>query len=157
MVPRSVWLWVFACSCTSGSDGPVGPATAASAGSVSGPPSIAVQPGDTAITDVAVVPMSSDGVLAHHTVVIRGDRIVAVAPTAAVVLPDGITVIDGAGKWLMPGLADMHVHTWVDDDLTMFLAAGVTTVRNMWGIPQHLTWRSQIARGERLGPTIIST
>ena len=100
--------------------------------------------------------MTSDGVLAHHTVVIRGDRIVAVAPRASVQLPHGVTVIDGAGKWLIPGLADMHVHTWDADDLALFLAAGVTTVRNMWGVPQHLTWRSQIARGERLGPTIVT-
>jgi imidazolonepropionase-like amidohydrolase len=123
---------------------------------VGAPPSIAVQPGDLAITDVSVVPMSSDGILAHHTVVIRGDLIVAVAASAALTLPAGITRIDGAGKWLMPGLADMHVHAWNEDDLTMFLAAGVTTVRNMWGVEQHLTWRSQIARGERLGPTIVT-
>ncbi|HTE52866.1 MAG TPA: hypothetical protein VK698_18560, partial [Kofleriaceae bacterium] len=102
------------------------------------------------------MPMASDGVLAHHTVVIRGDRIAAVAPSASLHLPRGVTVIDGAGKWLIPGLADMHVHTWYDDDLTLFLAAGVTTIRNMWGVPQHLTWRSQIARGERLGPTIVT-
>ncbi|HEU4733240.1 MAG TPA: hypothetical protein VFT22_35350, partial [Kofleriaceae bacterium] len=120
---------------------------------------MAIQPGDLAITDVSVVPMSSEGVLAHHTVVIRGDRIVAVAPSAAVALPEvgaGVTVIAGSGKWLMPGLADMHVHTWSEGDLTMFLAAGVTTIRNMWGVEQHLAWRSQIARGERLGPTIVT-
>lgn len=157
MIPRSVWLWVLACSCTSRSPGPATPASPTGVASASTPLSpVAVQPGDTAITDVSVAPMSSDGVLAHHTVVIRGDRIVAVAPSAQVVLPDGVAVIDGAGKWLMPGLADMHVHTWSDSDLTMFLAAGVTTIRNMWGIEQHLTWRSQIARGERLGPTIIT-
>ena len=50
----------------------------------------------------------------------------------------------------------MHVHTWCDDDLALFVAAGVTTIRNMWGVPQHLAWRSQIARGERLGPTIVT-
>ena len=157
MIPRAVWLWVLACSCTSRPASPATPASPTRGDGSSTPPSaVAVQPGDTAITDVSVVPMSSEGVLAHHTVVIRGDRIVAVAPSAQVVLPDGVTVIDGTGKWLMPGLADMHVHTWSDDDLTMFLAAGVTTIRNMWGTEQHLAWRSQIARGERLGPTIIT-
>src|SRR5262249_55123019 len=75
---------------------------------------------------------------------------------ASVQLPRGVTVIDGAGKWLMPGLADMHVHTWYDDDLTLFVAAGVTTIRNMWGVPQHLAWRAQVARGERVGPTRIT-
>lgn len=145
-------LWIIACGCSTGSVGPATPAPVPA----STPASFAARPGDTAITDVSVVPMTSDGVLAHHTVVIRGDRIAAVAPRASVQLPSGVTVIDGAGKWLIPGLADMHVHTWDDDDLVLFLAAGVTTIRNMWGVPQHLAWRSQIARGERLGPTIVT-
>ncbi len=155
MKSRSAWIWLFACSCSASAAGPTTPTAAASAGAGGSAGSIVVQPGDTVIADVSVVPMSSDGTLAHHTVVIRGDRIVAVAPRAAVV-PGRAIVIDGAGKWLMPGLADMHVHTWRDGDLTMFVAAGVTTIRNMWGIEQHLTWRSQIARGERLGPTIVT-
>ncbi len=145
------WLWLLlACSCAAGA---VRPAVPASTETVE---PIAIHPGDIAITDVSVVPMSSEGALAHHTVVIRGDRIVAVAPSAAVVLPAGVTAIDGAGKWLMPGLVDMHVHFDRDSDLAMFLAAGVTTIRNMWGTEQHLAWRSQIGRGERLGPTIVT-
>jgi hypothetical protein len=119
-------------------------------------PRIALQPGDVAITDVTVVPMSRDGVLAHHTVVVRGDRIVAVAPHASLEIPAGMRTIDGTNKWLMPGLADMHVHTWNDSDLTLFLAAGVTTIRNMFGSEQMLAWRAEIARGERLGPTIVT-
>jgi hypothetical protein len=100
--------------------------------------------------------MSSDGALAHHTVVVRGDRIVAVGPAAELVPPAGTTVIAGAGTWVMPGLADMHVHTFTDNDLTLFLAAGVTTVRNLYGSEQHLQWRSQIEHGEKLGPTIVT-
>ena len=69
---------------------------------------------------------------------IRSDRIVAVAPDARVALPAGTTVIAGSGRWLMPGLVDMHVHTWRDDDLTMFVAAGVTTIRNRTHCP--VTW-----------------
>lgn len=100
--------------------------------------------------------MSRDGVLAHQTVVVRGDRIVVVAPSASIAVPAGVTTIDGTNKWLMPGLADMHVHAFMESDLTLFLAAGVTMVRNMYGSNQHLAWRSQIARGERLGPTIVT-
>jgi hypothetical protein len=104
--------------------------------------------------------MSRDDVLEHYTVVVRGDRIVVVAPSASIDipadLPAGITTIDGTNKWLMPGLADMHVHTWMESDLTLFVAAGVTTIRNMFGTEQHLAWRRQIARGERLGPTIVT-
>jgi hypothetical protein len=137
---------LVACSASSpGSGGAPAPA-----------PGFVVAPGDVAVTDVTVVPMARDGVLAHHTVVVRGDRIVAVAPSASITVPAGVTVIDGAGKWLMPGLADMHVHAWTDSDLTLFIAAGVTTVRNMYGSDQHLVWRSQIAKGDRLGPTIVT-
>jgi len=119
-------------------------------------PAFALAPGDLAITDVTVVPMSRDGELAHHTVVVRGDRIVAVAPSAELTVPAGVTAIDGAGKWLMPGLADMHVHTFGDDQLALFVAAGVTTVRNMYGSDQHLAWRAKAAHGELLSPTIVT-
>jgi hypothetical protein len=111
--------------------------------------------GGFAITGATVVTMAG-GVLANHTVVVTGDRITALGPSAEVAVPAGATVIDGAGKWVMPGLADMHVHLWNKDDLTLFLAAGVTTVRNMFGAPRHLTWRSQIAAGQWIGPTIVT-
>jgi imidazolonepropionase-like amidohydrolase len=119
-------------------------------------PAIQIQPGDLVIANAAVVPMSQDGELAHHTVVIRGDRIVAVAPSGALPVPAGVTAIDGTGKWVMPGLADMHVHVFGDDQLAMLVAAGVTTVRNMYGSEQHLAWRTRTARGELLGPTIVT-
>jgi imidazolonepropionase-like amidohydrolase len=128
------------------------------------PPKLTLAPGDVAITDVTVVPMTGpatatsagDGPLAHHTVVVHGDRIVAIMPSASVIVPAGATTIDGAGKWLLPGLSDMHVHTGSESDLTMFVAAGVTTVRNMFGFPQHLALRDQIAKGAVLGPTIVT-
>jgi hypothetical protein len=108
-----------------------------------------------AITDATVVTMAS-GVLEHYTVVVRGDQIAALGPSAELAAPAGATVVDGTGKWLMPGLADMHVHVWNKDELTLFLAAGVTTVRNMFGERRHLAWRSQIAAGEWIGPTIVT-
>jgi imidazolonepropionase-like amidohydrolase len=146
MLLRFALILLVAC----GGSGPSGPGPSA--------PRVAttLQPGDVAFTDVSVVPMSQGGVLAHQTVVVRGDRIVAVAPSASLAIPAGVTTIDGTNKWLMPGLADMHVHTWMESDLTLFIAAGVTTVRNMFGNDQHLAWRSEIARGERLGPTIVT-
>jgi imidazolonepropionase-like amidohydrolase len=109
-----------------------------------------------AFVGVSVVPMSSSTVLADQTVVVRGDRIVALGPAADTAVPEGATRIEGAGRWLMPGLADMHVHTWSADDFPLFLANGVTTVRNMFGSELQLAWRQQIAAGELLGPTMIT-
>jgi hypothetical protein len=119
-------------------------------------PASALKPGDVAITNVTLVPMSRDGEFAHQTVVVRGDRIVAVGPTTSIEVPPGIKTIDGKSRWLMPGLSDMHVHTWSETDLTLFVAAGVTTIRNMFGSEQQLAWRSEIAAGKRLGPAIVT-
>jgi imidazolonepropionase-like amidohydrolase len=109
-----------------------------------------------AFVGVNVVPMDREAVLAGQTVVVRGDRIVALGPAAEVVVPEDATRVDGAGRWLMPGLADMHVHTWTPDDFPLFLANGVTTVRNMFGSALQLEWRRQVAAGELLGPTILT-
>lgn len=129
---------------------------AACSGAAPVPPKLAAQPGDLVIAGVTVVPMDRDGVLAHRTVVVRGDRIVAVEPADRIDVPAGARRIDGAGKWLMPGLADMHIHIWSEYDLTLFVAAGVTTVRNMFGGEQHLAWRGELARGTRFGPTLVT-
>jgi amidohydrolase family protein len=137
------------------SAGGAGAGTAAGASDTTGA-AVALVPGDIVISDVTVVPMSKDGELAHRSVVVRGDRIAAVVPSAGLRVPAGVTAIDGRGKWLMPGLADMHVHVFGDDQFAMFVAAGVTTVRNMYGSDQHVVWRDKIARGELLGPTMVT-
>lgn len=119
-------------------------------------PVVALQPGDLAITDVTVVPMATPGEVAHQTVVVRGDRIVAIAPAASLAVPSTVKTIDGKGRWLMPGLTDMHVHMWSDADFPLYLASGVTLVRNMFGSEQVLAWRDRIAKGEVQGPTIVT-
>lgn len=110
--------------------------------------------GDIAFVDVTVVPMDRNRVLEHQTVVVRGGRIETVGAEKP---PEGATVIDGRGRFLMPGLADLHVHAWYEEELLLFLANGVTTVRNLWGKPMHLRWRGEIERGERLGPAFLTT
>jgi imidazolonepropionase-like amidohydrolase len=126
------------------------------AGGVHSGPGVAASGGVTAFVGVTVVPMSGPTALLDQTVLVSGDRITDLGPAAAVKLPDGATRIDGQGRWLMPGLADMHVHTWSTDDFPLFLANGVTTVRNMFGSPKQLEWRRQIAAGKLTGPTIIT-
>lgn len=114
-----------------------------------------------AFIDVNVVPMNAPGVAMGQTVVVRGDRIETVGPVASTPVPDGAFVIQGQGRYLMPGLADMHVHVTQDtfaelrNDFWLFLANGVTTIRVMWGGTGSLAERDRIARGEVLGPTML--
>jgi imidazolonepropionase-like amidohydrolase len=111
--------------------------------------------GDVAIVGGTVVPMDREGALTGHTVLVRGETIVAVAPAGTVDVTKA-TVLDASGQWVMPGLADMHVHLWSKDDLSLFLLNGVTTVRNLFGSPEHVRWRDAIAKGELAGPTLIN-
>lgn len=110
----------------------------------------------TAFVNVSVVPMDRERVLENWTVVVVHDRIRELGPAAAVTIPENAMVIDGRGKYLMPGLADMHAHTWREEDFALLLANGVTTIRNMFGGPIHLRWKESIAAGEFAGPNIYT-
>lgn len=117
-----------------------------------------------AITHVSVIPMDRERVLADQTVLVRGGRIVAVGPAASVQVPADARRVDGAGKWLIPGLMDMHAHLLSDgavpdsvapDELRIMLANGVTTARLMIGTPEQLPLRARVASGEIPGPTLF--
>ncbi len=112
-----------------------------------------------AFVNVNVVPMDVERVIANQTVVVRHGRIDAIGAAKRIRIPKNAVRIDGRGRYLMPGLADMHVHLeYFDRDaqLLLFLAGGVTTVRNMDGRPNILVWRKRIADGDLLGPTIFT-
>lgn len=109
-----------------------------------------------AFVGVTVLPLDTAAVLADHTVIVRGDRIERLGPRAAIAVPPGAQVIDGRGRYLIPGLMDMHVHLARRQSLELLVAFGVTTVRNMWGAPIDLAWRDRIARGELPGPRIFT-
>lgn len=77
---------------------------------------------------------------------------------------DGFESIDADGRWMIPGLAEMHAHVppsddpqRVDDVLTLFLAHGVTTIRGMLGEPGHLQLRAELADGRRFGPRLVTS
>ncbi|MGI8989568.1 MAG: amidohydrolase family protein [Bryobacteraceae bacterium] len=115
-----------------------------------------------AFVDVNVVPMDRNIVLAHQTVIVRGDRITEAGPAKSVRVPHGALVVDGRHRYLMPGLTDFHVHmpeTDQDrkDELKLFIANGITTVVNMRGTPEILALRNQVRQGEVIGPTIYTT
>ena len=104
--------------------------------------------------------MDTERVLENQTVIVEGDRITAIGPVDEVAVPEGAEIIEGNGAYLMPGLADMHNHLDFDADpnfMRLYLAQGVTTLRNLNAIPEHLTWREQVANGELLGPTIYTS
>ena len=113
-----------------------------------------------AFVNVTVIPMDVPGVHIGQTVLVRKGRIVAVGADRDVPLPHDVSRIDGRGMYLLPGLVDAHVHL-LDEratpDFAMYLANGVTTIRNMQGAPLHLRLRDEIARGARLGPTLYTT
>ena len=90
-----------------------------------------------AFVNVNVIPMDTERVLEAQTVIVRGDRIVEVGAADAVSVPSDAQVIDGSGKYLIPGLTDAHVHIFENQDaLTLFVANGITTVR----VPSKLMW-----------------
>ena len=109
-----------------------------------------------AFEHVDVIPMDAERVLNDHTVLVENGRIVAVGPSREIDVPAGAERIDGRGKYLLPGLADMHVHPLSEDELLEYVRHGVTTVLIMRGRPRFLTWREEITRGERLGPSMFT-
>ena len=114
-----------------------------------------------AFVNVNVVPFDRERILEGQTVIVRDGRIAKIGATGNVKVPAGALKIDGRGKYLMPGLADMHVHFSPGADLAgqqlqLFLANGVTTVRNMIGKQEHLLLRERLAKGELPGPTIYT-
>ncbi|MFY9554980.1 MAG: amidohydrolase family protein [Blastocatellia bacterium] len=116
-----------------------------------------------AFVNVNVVPMDEERLLTGQTVIVRDGLIAALGPAEKVKVPSEALKIDGRGKYLMPGLSDMHVHFEVFNEqannamLRLFVANGVTTVLNLFGAANHLQLRGRVARGETLGPAIYTS
>jgi imidazolonepropionase-like amidohydrolase len=110
-----------------------------------------------AITDVTVVDPGSASPQPHMTVVVSGTRITALGPAGQVTVPRGTRVVDGARKFLIPGLWDMHAHLTdaTEAAFPLLVAHGIAGVRDLGGnLAQLDRWRAEIARGTRLGPLI---
>jgi Amidohydrolase family len=117
-----------------------------------------------AISHVTLINPATSSVQPDATVLVEGDRITSVLIGAQVKLPATARVIDGHGKFLIPGLWDMHVHTsfgdWFpggrDIILPLFIANGVTGIRDMGGdLPALFAWRKQIAAQQIVGPRMV--
>ena len=121
-------------------------------------------PSTLAITHTTVIDATGSPPKADMTVIVKDGRIVALGKSDAVHAPAGAKTVDGSGKYLIPGLWDMHVHQvfgdWLPRDekvvLPLFVANGVTGVRDMGGDLDVLKeWRAATAAGNLLGPRMI--
>ncbi len=111
-----------------------------------------------AILHVTVIDCTGAAEKPNSTVLITGDRIAEVGPSQTVRIPEGARVVDGSGKFLIPGLWDMHGHLTdaTETALSLMIMNGVTGVRDMGGdLDQIDRWRREIAEGKRIGPQIV--
>ena len=127
-------------------------------------PVAAQQRGTVAFIGVNVIPMDRDRVLQNHTVIVQDGRITAVGPAADTQVPAGATRIDASGKYLIPGIAEMHGHVpavgqagpqFAEDVLFLYIAGGATTVRGMQGHISQIELRRRVESGELIGPRLI--
>lgn len=130
------------------------------------PPLVFAQPKRTteqkpfAITHVTVIDTTGASAKRDMTVVIARGIITSVGKTQKVRIPKDARLIDATGKFLIPGLWDMHVHLGDEDFdkssyLPLFVANGITGIRLMYGEPAHYLWRKEIERETLLGPRLI--
>jgi len=112
------------------------------------------------IVGANVIPMTGNQhVLPEQTVIVREGRIATIGPRGQIAIPPNAVRVDAAGQYLMPALADMHVHLEHFDDpayLQLFLVYGVTFVRSMDGRPEILQWKNAAADGSLLSPRIYT-
>jgi imidazolonepropionase-like amidohydrolase len=107
---------------------------------------------------VTVIDMTGAPARPAMTVIVEGSRIAAVTSSAIARIPQNARVIDGSGKFLIPGLWDMHTHLsfYGPEALSMLVRSGVLAVRDLGGSLEELDrWRAEIDRGARIGPTIF--
>lgn len=121
---------------------------------------------DIAIVDVNVLTMTDDKVLEHQTVLIADGKVLAVEAADDTEVSPNTKIITGKGKYLLPGLAEMHAHIPVpregneeltEETLFLYLSNGVTTIRGMLGHPLHLELKESVAREEVLSPRIYTS
>jgi imidazolonepropionase-like amidohydrolase len=123
------------------------------------------QAATTAFVGVSLIPMDKETVLADQTVLVSDGKIASIGPAGKAQIPAGAFRVEGKGKFLMPGLAEMHAHipggkapdSAVERTLFLYAANGITTIRGMLGDPRHLTYRERAARGEIVSPRIYTS
>lgn len=118
------------------------------------------------IRNVSILKVEEGLMQPDVSVLIRRGEIMAIFPKDRPIPLNGVEVIEGKGKYLIPGLAEMHAHiptpadgndTLVRETLLLYLSNGITTIRGMLGAPYHLQLREAVQKGEILGPRIFTS
>jgi imidazolonepropionase-like amidohydrolase len=116
-----------------------------------------------AFVDVSVIPMNEEDIIEQQTVIIRNGRIDEIGAADQIELSEEVTRVDGSGRYLIPGLTEMHAHVPGSDNpdylrnvLYLYIANGVTTIRNMAGQPYHIELRDNIRNDEIPGPILYT-
>jgi len=107
------------------------------------------------LTHVTLIDVTGGPARSDMSVIVTNDRITEIGRTGEVSVPQTSRVVDAASRFMIPGLWDMHIHWYDRDYLALFIANGVTGVRQMWGMPQHHAWRKAIESGTLLGPRMV--
>ena len=109
---------------------------------------------DFILKNATIITMDDAAEYRHTDLLVWGGKIARIAVN---IEPCGLKVYDCAGKYLIPGLIDCHVHMDSSEITEMLLACGVTACRNMWGFPETQQWRREIDEGKRFGSRVYST
>ena len=125
----------------------------------SGSTSLNPGPRPTAFVGISVLPMDRERVLSNHTVIVDDGVVRQVGPRGEVQVPANAEVIDGTGRFLLPGLADLHVHLQTGGDLIQYVASGVTTVLDLGSFvaARLLAFRDSTRNGLLVGPTVLAS
>src|SRR5215475_3184502 len=111
-----------------------------------------VGPKSLVFTDVTVIDATGSPAKPNMMVVVVGDKITRIEKYQMGSVPKNADVVAATGKFLIPGLWDMHVHWYDERFLPLFIANGITGVRQMLGMEVHQQWRRRIEDGSLLGP-----
>ena len=106
------------------------------------------------ITNINIVPMSTDTILTNKTIFVKDGIIKSIEDS---IVMEGMEVIDGENKFISPGLIDMHTHVWDKQELGLYLANGVTTIRNLWGYSMHLRIKEKLENNKIIGPMFFTS
>lgn len=111
---------------------------------------------DLAITNVTVIDVTGAPAQSDMTVLITANRISKIGKTKKTKLAGDVQIIDGSGKFLIPGLWEMYAHLgYSKDSWDLFIANGVTSLRVNLGFPDFHEWRKEISAGKLIGPRMI--